>query len=95
MVNLPVRQGGVESPRFLSDGFAGMASHTVDGLRGFANFPSSLKGRCNGGKYGKKKPRAHNRYTASESQNVAWLRDYLHPGLEDKVKRGHVLGRRC
>ena len=41
----------------------------------------------------KKKPRAHNRYTGKRAQNIAWVRDYLHQRLDDKAKRGHVLGR--
>lgn len=58
------------------------------------NFPSSVKGRYEVGKYGgKKESRAHNRYTGKRAQNVAWVRDYLHKGLEGKAKRGHVLGR--
>ena len=40
-----------------------------------------------------KEPRAYNRYTGKRAQRIAWVRDYLHKALEDKAKRGHLLGR--
>ena len=63
-------------------------------MRPWLNFPGSLKGRYERGKYvGKNRARAHNRYTGKRAQNIAWVRDYLYQRLEVKAKRGHGLGR--
>ena len=41
----------------------------------------------------KKEPRAYNRYTGLRAQRLRWVWNYLRQALEDKQKRGHVLGR--
>lgn len=34
-----------------------------------------------------------NRYTGKRAQRLTWVWDYLRRGLEEKEKRGHILGR--